>query len=307
VIAIPEAFAQATVEREGQPGAAWLAQLPGIVAELLERWDCTPDGIPVHGNVGIIVPVRRTADERAVLKVSFPHPGNVHEPDAFVAWRGRGAVWLYERDDARFAMLLERAHISSLVDLDDCDEAAAIAGRLCRRLTVRAPRGLPRLQDRAGAWQDQMRKDATELAHRLSVRAVYAALATARELGSSQPDLLIHGDFHATNILRAEREPWLAVDPKGYVGDPAYDGGMVIKWRPLRVLKPDALRKAARRGLDIFAEAAELDRERVRRWAQFHAVEAALWGRRYGFSALRGGSRLTEFAERAAELLSDAS
>lgn len=306
MIAVPEAFAEATVEREGEPGAAWLAELPGIVDGLLERWDCTPDGDVLHGNVGLIVPVRRQADGPAVLKVSFPHPGNVYEPDAYVAWRGRGAVNLYEHDDKQFAMLLERASTSSMVDLEDGHEAAAIAGQVCHRLAIAAPPHLPRLRECAGTWQEEIRKDACELAHGLSQRALDAALATARELGRDQPDLLIHGDFHATNILRAEREPWLVVDPKGYAGDPAYDGGMVIKWRPLRVLGPDALREAARRGLDIFADAAELDRERVRRWAQFHAVRAGLWGRRHGFNAFRGGPRLTEFAERLAELLTDA-
>jgi streptomycin 6-kinase len=38
VITVPEAFAEATVKREGQPGAAWLADLPGIVDDLLDRW-----------------------------------------------------------------------------------------------------------------------------------------------------------------------------------------------------------------------------------------------------------------------------
>lgn len=306
MIAIPEAFADETVNREGRPGAVWLAELPGIVDELLERWDCTPDGNVLHGNVAVIVPVLRRADGPAVLKVSFPHPGNVYEPHAFVAWCGRGAVSLYERDDARFAMLLERAGMSSLVDLEDGDEAAAIAGRLSRRLAVPAPPGLPRLRDWAGVWQEEILADAGALAHGLSRRAVDVAVATALELGNDQPDLLIHGDFHATNILAAEREPWLAVDPKGYAGDPAYDAGMPIKWRPLRVLKSDALRTAARRGLDIFAEAAELEPERVRRWAQFHAVKGALWGHRHGFGALRGGTQLTEFAERLANLLAEA-
>jgi streptomycin 6-kinase len=186
VLAIPDAFAEATVEREGQPGAAWLTELPRIVAELLERWDCTRDGNPLHGNVGIIVPVRRTSDGPAVLKVSFPHPGHVHEPDAFAAWRGYGAVTLYERDDERFAMLLERANPASLLHLDDGDRAATIAGRLSRRLTVPAPPGLPRLRDRAGAWADEIGMDDRELPHRLSRRAVDAALATDRGSPSSR-------------------------------------------------------------------------------------------------------------------------
>src|SRR5580693_1640103 len=109
MIAIPDAFARGTIGREGPAGASWIAELPGIVGDLLGRWECVPDGQALHGAVGIIVPVRRRAAEPAVLKVSCPHPGNVHEPDAFAAWAGRGAVRLLERDDLRYAMLLERA------------------------------------------------------------------------------------------------------------------------------------------------------------------------------------------------------
>jgi streptomycin 6-kinase len=260
MIEIPGTFAQSTFEREGARGAAWLAELPRIVGELLARWACTPEGPVMHGGVGIIVQVVAPAKVPAVLKVSFPHPGNVHEPDAFATWNGRGAVRLYERDDERFAMLLERAQTLTLAEIESGDEAAAIAGGLSRRLAIKAPPGLPRLSDQADEWEQQLHKDALELPHPLSPRAVDTAVATVCELGRVQPELMVHGDLHATNILRAEREPWLAVDPKGYVGDPAYDAGMPVKWRTLRSLKADELGKAVRRGLDIFAEAAEVDR-----------------------------------------------
>ncbi|RYJ21903.1 streptomycin 6-kinase [Streptomyces sp. L-9-10] len=308
MIAVPDTFTQTTLEREGEPGAAWLAELPGIVDALLERWGCVPDGDVTHGGVGVIVPVRRRTEGTAVLKVSFPHPGNVHEPDAFAAWGGRGAVLLHERDDVDFAMLLERVHMSTLAEVEDDDEVVTVAARISRRLAVPAPPGLPRLREQADAWEKELRKDAEELAHTMPRHVVDAATATVRELGSIQPDVLVHGDLHARNILRADREPWLAVGPKGYAGDPAYDGGTLLKSRALALLAADDLGKAAHRILDIFAEAAELDRARVQRWAQFHAVQAAFWGRRHGFRMARGGSRLdglTEFAERLAELLTE--
>lgn len=310
MIAMPEEFAQSTTDREGEAGSAWLAELPGIVEELLGRWECVPDSDVMHGGVGVIVPVRRRAGESAVLKVSFPHPGNVHEPDAFVAWGGHGAVLLHERDDERFAMLLERVEPSTLAEVEDGDEVATVAGRLNRRLAIPAPSGLPRLREQADAWEAQLRKDAGELPHGLPRQVLDAAVATARELGRVQPDTLVHGDLHARNILRASREPWLAVDPKGYVGDPAYDGGTLLKARALKLLEAHDLRKAVHRVLDVFAEAAELDRERVKRWAQFHAVQAAFWGRRHGFRTARRGPRLdwlTEFADRLAELLTERS
>lgn len=133
MIDVPAAFARTTVEREGEAGAAWLAELPGIVDELLGSWGCVPDGAVLHGGVGIIVPVRRRSGEPAVIKVSFPHPGNVHEPDAFAAWGGRGAVRLHARADSRFAMLLERARTATLAEVDDGDEVVMVAGRISRR------------------------------------------------------------------------------------------------------------------------------------------------------------------------------
>ncbi|TDC76768.1 aminoglycoside phosphotransferase family protein [Streptomyces hainanensis] len=306
MIAIPGEFARATVAREGERGAAWLGELPAIVGELVERWGCVPDGEVMHGGVAVVVPVRRAAEGAAVVKVSFPHPGNVHEPDAFAAWAGRGAVRLHERDDDRFAMLLERAGTSTLAQVADGDEVLRVAGRLSRRLAVPAPPGLPALQERADAWEEELRRDAEELSHPLAPGVLAAATATVRELGRDQPDTVIHGDLHPRNILRAEREPWLAVDPKGLAGDPAHDGGTLLKSFSLRLIDSDDLPGAVHHALDVYSEAAGLDRERVRRWAQLHAVQAAFWARRHGFRIARGGpelERITAFVDAVATLL----
>ncbi|MEU3738729.1 aminoglycoside phosphotransferase family protein [Streptomyces sp. NPDC032198] len=294
-IEVPEGFALSTVQREGERGRAWLATLPGLADELLRRWDCEPSEAVTHGQVGIVVPVRRRYDGTpAVLKISFPHPGNVHEPDAFAVWAGRGAVRLYERDDARFAMLLERAgapsapsadpehSAHSLASVEDTDEAVAVAGRLARRLAVPAPAGLPRMSSLVAEWECELRDEDRELGSPLPARVVAAAIATVRELGRDQPETLVHGDLHFTNVLRSEREPWLAIDPKGYVGDPAYDSITLLRTRFEALLTAPDPRAAALRRLDVFADAAEVDRERARRWAQARAVTAAHWGMRHG-------------------------
>ncbi|MGW6275258.1 aminoglycoside phosphotransferase family protein [Streptomyces sp. NPDC055060] len=303
-IDVPEDFARGTVHREGERGRAWLATLPGLVDELLRRWDCEPTDAVTHGQVGLVVPVRRRYERTpAVLKISFPHPGNAHEPDAFAVWSGRGAVRLYERDDARFAMLLERAGAGgggaggevnglgaggagagggSLADVADTDEAVAVAGRLARRLAVPAPAGLPRMSSLVAEWECELRDEDRDLGSPLPARVVAAAIATVRELGRDQPDTLVHGDLHFTNVLRSDREPWLAIDPKGYVGDPAYDSITLLRTRFDALLTAPDPRAAALRRLDVFADAAEVDRERARRWAQARAVTAAHWGLRHG-------------------------
>jgi len=262
MIDVPDGFAQLTIRREGEAGRSWIASLPAIVDELLQRWSLVPDGPVTHGGVGIVVPVRPTA----VIKVSFPHPGNVHQPDAFAAWQGRGAVRILSRDDSRFAMLLERAGPDTLATVTPDDQAVGILGQLSRRLAVPAPVGLPRLCDQIPLWEAEILADGQPLPRRV--------LDAVREL--DHPDTLVHGDLWDANVLAGSREPWLAIDPKGCVGDPAYDAFTVIH-SPRLLFASDHLR-----WLHLYCEAAGIDPERARRWSLLRAVRSALWDRLHG-------------------------
>ena len=298
VIDIPEDFARQTIGREGDPGRAWLASLPGLVDEFLQRWRCAPIAPIVGGGVGIILPVQRHDGLPAVLKISFTHPGNMHEPHALAVWSGRGAVLLFERDDASFAMLLEQAEWQTLDHLGDVDQATVVIGQLARQLAVPAPPNLPRLSDRAEEWERTLLEDAKALGHPLSQRAMDAAVATIQDLGRKQPDTMVHGDLHFGNVVRAQREPWLVVDPKGLAGDLAFDALRVLAGGAASLLTADDLGAAVRRRLAIFADAAEIERERAIRWAQADAAMDALSGRKSGHAAWR-----VQACEQVAELL----
>jgi streptomycin 6-kinase len=298
MIEIPADFAQQTVDREGAPGLAWLESLPGLVDEFLQRWRCTPTAPVTSGNVGIILAVQRDDGSPAVLKISFTHPGNLYEAHAFAAWSGRGAVRLYERADDRFAMLLEQGEWQTLDDLGDVDQATAVLGRLARRLAVPAPPELPRLSDWADGWELTLREDPELLGHPLSDRAVGAAMATVQDLARDQPDTMVHGDLHFGNVVRAQREPWLVIDPKGLAGDLAFDAIRVLARGADSLLAAADLGAEVRRRLAIFADAAEIERERVIRWAQADAAMGALRSRKRGDEAW-----LTNAYERVAEAL----
>nr|WP_272954702.1 aminoglycoside phosphotransferase family protein [Kribbella sandramycini] len=255
---------------------------------MIDRWDCVPDGDWMHGEVGVIVPVRR-AGEPLVLKVSFTHPGNVHEPDAYAAWQGRGAVHLYERSDADYAMLLERAQQLTLCDSDA--DVAVVGGQMSRRLAIPAVAGLPRLQDQADEWAAELQQNAAEFAGLLPDAVVEGALAAIDDVVRVQPEVVIHGDLHHRNILRADREPWLAVDPKGLIGDPAYDAVTFLKARTLVLVHGD-LKAGLLRELAAYCEAAELDPARAGRWIQLELVRTTYWGRRFGAGTNRRGQPL---------------
>lgn len=310
-VIVPQAFARATIAREGEPGKAWIGRLPTIVDDLLTRWTCELDGPASHGGVALVVPVKRRA-EAAVMKVSFTHPGNVHEPYALHAWGGVGAVRLLERDDQQYAMLLERLSASTLASLSDTDQVMLIAGDLSKRLGIAAPLACPALRTQLSAWRGDIERGRAQRPDVFDKQVVLAALDTIDTSVPDEGDVLIHGDLHAANILHSERAGWLAIDPKGYVGDRAFDAGMVVKWMAVRMLEgaPEPIYDdaAVSRALDVYAEAAELDRNRVRAWAQVHALQGAYWTRFHGILRARGGpdrDRAVEYLDHLAVLLMD--
>ena len=89
--------------------------------------------------------------------------------------------------------------------------------------------------------------------------------------------MLLHGDLHHDNILSAERQPWLAIDPKGIVGEPAYEVGALLR-NPWSVLldMPQPGRILARR-VDQLAEELGFDRARIVGWGIAQAVLSAWW------------------------------
>jgi streptomycin 6-kinase len=96
-------------------------------------------------------------------------------------------------------------------------------------------------------------------------------------LGSMSEQVLLHGDLHHYNILAAERQPWLAIDPKGVVGEPAYEVGALMRNQlPQPLAGAEASRFIARR-LDQLAEELGLDRARLHGWTLAQAVLSAWW------------------------------
>jgi len=89
-----------------------------------------------------------------------------------------------------------------------------------------------------------------------------------------EEQVLANRDYHLWNILAARREPWLLIDPKPLVGEPAFDTAHF-----LRTVVPEGLDRAVVDQLvDRLAAELDLDAERVRAWALVRSVDDVLWG-----------------------------
>ncbi|SDT40944.1 aminoglycoside phosphotransferase family protein [Microlunatus soli] len=272
MITVPDSLA-ALLLCEGESARTWIDGFPALAEQVLAGWDCRPDGEVKAGAVAVVIPVRCPRG-RAVVKISFPHPGNVDEHKALAAWGGNGAVRLLDSDPDRFALLLERVNDRHL-DVA-ADEGIAIGGELLSRLAIPAPPGVTRLADTTADWERQVRDDAERADHPLPGRIVDAAVATIRDLGRDSTTTMLHGDLHGGNILRSDRG-WLAIDPKGMAGTPAYDAVTMCDYRrPAFDSGVDQVTELHRR-VGIFSEAAGVDLELCRRCVQARAVTALLW------------------------------
>jgi streptomycin 6-kinase len=89
--------------------------------------------------------------------------------------------------------------------------------------------------------------------------------------------VILHGDLHHANILSSTRGGWVAIDPKGILGDPGYEVGSFMLNRLPPEASAAAMTEILSRRLSIFSEELHIGRERLAQWAFCHAVLSALW------------------------------
>lgn len=262
-VQIPAEFLK--VGSRGPDWAAWLGGLPRLTRDLLAEWELRVDGDSTYGNCALVVPVLAKDGTAAMLKVQFPHWEAETEHLALRIWDGNGAIRLLRADPRRFALLLERALPRDLTSVDEI-EASEIVASMYRRLHVPAGPQFKPLSGEAKRWSSEL----AELPASAAVphRYVEQAAALARDFASdAETDgRLIHTDLHYFNVLAAEREPWLVIDPKPLSGDPHFEVAPLLWNRWDEIAGARDLRFALRRRFYAIVDAAGLDEDRARNW-----------------------------------------
>jgi streptomycin 6-kinase len=242
--------------------AAWLARLPDTLHDLQQRWSLTL-GVPFDGDevsCSWVAPVTLATGGTAVLKVGMPHMEGEHEIEGLRFWNGDPTVRLLAGEDDLSAMLLERCEPGTpLRSLPEPEQDVVIA-RLLRRVwrVPMAPHPFRQLSELTAHWSDETLAQAE---HWQDTGLVREGLRLFKELPqSASSHTLLATDLHAGNVLRADREPWLVIDPKPFVGDCTYDATQHLLNCGAR------LRSDPENTIRRFADLLDVDRERVRLW-----------------------------------------
>jgi streptomycin 6-kinase len=224
-----------------------------------KRWGLVNDGSFQQFRRSV-EPVRRADGTPAVLRLAPPE-----ELDAAEWFSGHGVVRVLDIDRSHGALLLERAlpgtHLRELVPERD-DEATAAVASIMRSLW-RAPD--------ADCPFPSVRHWGRFLEPASRAAGIYFELCDSMD----QP-VVLHGDLHHDNVLRSG-DGWVAIDPKGVIGEPAYETGALLRNPVPGLLDVPSPSRLSRRRSDQLCELLGLDAARVRGWAYAQAVLSAAW------------------------------
>lgn len=235
----------------------------------LRRWSLVPDGDPIHTHSSDLLPVRLEG-QAAMLKVSRVEEEQVGHR-LMVWYGGEGAARVLRHDGE--AILLEWVggdrSLTEMVRAGEDDEASRVLCGVVRELHRPRPQPWPELTPLT-RWFRPLEGAAPRYGGVFTL-----SLETAHDLLASPQDVRpLHGDIHHGNVLHSRERGWLAIDPKGLVGERGFDHANLF-------CNPDLEFAAApgrlARQSCIVAEAAGLDRKRLLQWILAYAGLSAAW------------------------------
>jgi streptomycin 6-kinase len=268
----------------GQGGLEWLEGLPALLKDCAQRWSLKFQSPFDNLTYNYVVPAIQAGGREVVLKAGVVKEGGpdrefLSEHNALTHFDGQGMVSLLEADLQAGVVLLERLRPGTPLKRLAADErATSIAADVMKALWKPAPaeHTFPTVADWAAGLR-RLRAQFDGDCGPFPTYQVEKAEALFAELIDSMDEVvLLHGDLHHDNILMSERRPWLGIDPKGVIGEPAYETGAFLRNIPLWPDEAGAKNQLVR-AVDQFAEQLDLDRQRIVKWSIAQAVLSAWW------------------------------
>lgn len=273
------AFEDRIIAVHGQTGQRWLKSLPKLQEKLAQCWSLS-DIQPIQDlSYNYLAFATNPEYKSVVLKLGVPHLELETEIQALHVFNGNSTVRLLKTDTSLGALLLERILPGdNLLSIQDDLESTRIAARLMSNIWKPAPSEIafPTARDWCQGFQRYLDKhhnngplppDLVEQATNLSNKL----------LANSEKQFLLHGDLHHMNILRKKDQTWIAIDPKGIIGEPAFEvGALLLNPVPDLVSWPD-LEEVQEQRLIILEEILNISKKRLADWSFVRAVLSAIW------------------------------
>jgi len=277
---LPDQLINRYISMYGENGKVWLQNFSNLRDQIRQRWSLEdPDPVSFL-SYNYLEYARDATGRQVVLKIGYPHNELKTEILALKYFNGKGAVKIIESDPERGTLLLERIVPGyDLRSLQDDDEGIRIACQVMTNLWKLPPKssqfptmdswcqGFQRYQDHYSGTQGPLPKENVQKA---------GSIAEAL-LKDDYDRLLLHGDLHHMNILRGKNGSWLAIDPKGVIGEPAFEMAPLL-FNPIEEMEETAeLDTILKRRINIVVHETGLDIDKILQWSYVRGMLSAIW------------------------------
>ena len=281
MFSIPDHFIQHVLRMNGEEGQEQLERLPAILTRCEQRWGLTMSPPFAHLSFNYVAPATLPDGTAVLVKVCTFSDEFLPQWEALRLFDGRGMVQLLGYDEEDEVLILEYLQPGTLLStVEDDERATAIIASVMRQLwrPMLGEHSFPTVEKWGkgfGLLRSYYKGDSGPFPPRLLEEAegLFAELSA-----SSAEPVLLHGDLHHENILAAQRQPWLAIDPKGLVGEAAYETGALLRNELTRVFEASQPRRVMERRVDQLADELGFERARIRGWGLAQAVLSVWWG-----------------------------
>ncbi|MYL63243.1 hydrogenase expression protein HypB [Bacillus hwajinpoensis] len=270
-----EQFVQSVCFYFKEEGKVWLQKLPQIIRYCEQKWSLKMED-PYHLSINYVAPAKLESGKEVVVKLSIPGADFLDELESLRLFNHQGMVKVNAFDKEKGIIILEKlspGHTLATVENDElaCHEA----GLVMKKLSISAP-SHTRLQ--TTAVREKLLRDTVmqnvDGYGPLSSHVLRTSLSLITKLNQSIAQYkLLHGDFHHYNVLASEDTDWVAIDPKGLLGETEYD---LIQFLLNKLPEKDVYEVTQKR-VDIFTKDLNLDKERLLLWGYCHTVLATSW------------------------------
>ena len=276
---LPNEFVRNAISLCVSRGKQWIENIPEIIAALETKWSIKAGPHFRRLSYNYVAAATTEDGNAAVLKLALPlKDAEIYSEAAYLKEiAGEGAVKLLELDRELQAVLVERCVPGAQLRAV-CRSVPSKAVPIAIKMLESIRRAKPEQNEdfiELDDWFDGLRRaEGSAFPRHHAVKA----LEFYNELSRDTKNIgLLHGDFHHENILSATREKFLVIDPKGIIGHIGYDIAVFLNNYIYWLDRDTRLESLAHEAVARFAEAFELDREVVRKWAYCQLILSWWW------------------------------
>ena len=277
---LPSYFQKKITKTFGKKGQTWLEQFPSLLDKCIQKWNLSIEKPCEYLSYNFISTVKFQNGKKAVIKLGVPNPEMETEIESLQFFAGNNSVKLLDYDKEFGVLLLEKIKPGKqLFSLKNNEKETLIFSKMIRELPVPAPENhsFPAIKDWGMVFKRIRKTSSRKLDTDFKRKLDKAEYLLSELTKPREQKMLLHGDLHHFNILFDEKRGWLAIDPKGVIGERIFETARFLHNPYPQFLQNKSPVKITEQRLEILSSELNTDKERILDYAFIDCILSSCW------------------------------